>query len=52
MGGVPDVDKRFLKFWRINSLGTIASISRTPPMRHIDDFLGKIDIAKEEFSSQ
>ena len=25
------MDMRLLKFWRINSLGTIASISRTPP---------------------
>ena len=32
-GGVPDVDMPLLKFWRINSLGTIASISRTPPTR-------------------
>ena len=31
IGGVPDVDMRLLKFWRINSLGIIASISRTPP---------------------
>jgi hypothetical protein len=30
-GGVPDVDMRLLKFWRINNLETIASIFRTPP---------------------
>ncbi len=29
-GGVPDVDICLLKFWRINILRTIASISRTP----------------------
>jgi hypothetical protein len=38
IGGVPDVDMRLLKFWRINSLGTIASISRTLPKFRVEGY--------------
>ena len=36
IGGVPEVDMRLLKVWRINSLGTIASISRTLPKFRVE----------------